>query len=131
MIRRPPRSTRTDTLFPYTTLFRSEAAGDGKTFGLSQRFLDRPACVLVLIVAFGPCRCGYPRCRDGGTQQNTSAHLDSPFYRLHATPVDRSAYLYFLSASLLFVGRIIRVCLQTSLLKIDESFFYSTNLSTQ
>src|SRR3546814_14493968 len=27
MIRRPPRSTRTDTLFPYTTLFRSAAAG--------------------------------------------------------------------------------------------------------
>src|SRR3546814_12870693 len=26
MIRRPPRSTRTDTLFPYTTLFRSEVA---------------------------------------------------------------------------------------------------------
>src|SRR3546814_13286936 len=28
MIRRPPRSTRTDTLFPYTTLFRSTDAGD-------------------------------------------------------------------------------------------------------
>src|SRR3546814_2468688 len=27
MIRRPPRSTRTDTLFPYTTLFRSRAQG--------------------------------------------------------------------------------------------------------
>src|SRR3546814_20936733 len=27
MIRRPPRSTRTDTLFPYTTLFRSVRAG--------------------------------------------------------------------------------------------------------
>src|SRR3546814_19338063 len=27
MIRRPPRSTRTDTLFPYTTLFRSSVAG--------------------------------------------------------------------------------------------------------
>src|SRR3546814_2548162 len=27
MIRRPPRSTRTDTLFPYTTLFRSSAPG--------------------------------------------------------------------------------------------------------
>src|SRR3546814_12021604 len=27
MIRRPPRSTRTDTLFPYTTLFRSHASG--------------------------------------------------------------------------------------------------------
>src|SRR3546814_3438359 len=32
MIRRPPRSTRTDTLFPYTTLFRSAhrvATGEG------------------------------------------------------------------------------------------------------
>src|SRR3546814_6796392 len=27
MIRRPPRSTRTDTLFPYTTLFRSPSSG--------------------------------------------------------------------------------------------------------
>src|SRR3546814_5225585 len=27
MIRRPPRSTRTDTLFPYTTLFRSQRLG--------------------------------------------------------------------------------------------------------
>src|SRR3546814_18944605 len=27
MIRRPPRSTRTDTLFPYTTLFRSRLIG--------------------------------------------------------------------------------------------------------
>src|SRR3546814_1578284 len=26
MLRRPPRSTRTDTLFPYTTLFRSQPA---------------------------------------------------------------------------------------------------------
>src|SRR3546814_15364250 len=33
MIRRPPRSTRTDTLFPYTTLFRSrqaEETSDGR-----------------------------------------------------------------------------------------------------
>src|SRR3546814_9763708 len=31
MIRRPPRSTRTDTLFPYTTLFRSpDQAGSGR-----------------------------------------------------------------------------------------------------
>src|SRR3546814_19156466 len=28
MIRRPPRSTRTDTLFPYTTLFRSAKLGE-------------------------------------------------------------------------------------------------------
>src|SRR3546814_4704661 len=33
MIRRPPRSTRTDTLFPYTTLFRSPCLirSDGRT----------------------------------------------------------------------------------------------------
>src|SRR3546814_9329677 len=31
MIRRPPRSTRTDTLFPYTTLFRSLAPIGGRT----------------------------------------------------------------------------------------------------
>src|SRR3546814_10493942 len=42
MIRRPPRSTRTDTLFPYTTLFRSPASP-----GARGRFhavgLSRPA----------------------------------------------------------------------------------------
>src|SRR3546814_8727571 len=31
MIRRPPRSTRTDTLFPYTTLFRSFRGGRHRT----------------------------------------------------------------------------------------------------
>src|SRR3546814_1039716 len=36
MIRRPPRSTRTDTLFPYTTLFRSpRACGSGFSRELS------------------------------------------------------------------------------------------------
>src|SRR3546814_13479242 len=35
MIRRPPRSTRTDTLFPYTTLFRSDSDTGG-------RFRNRP-----------------------------------------------------------------------------------------
>src|SRR3546814_2555839 len=34
MIRRPPRSTRTDTLFPYTTLFRSPDGETGKRRGL-------------------------------------------------------------------------------------------------
>src|SRR3546814_14483419 len=38
MIRRPPRSTRTDTLFPYTTLFRSEIElRDGTWFRVAQR----------------------------------------------------------------------------------------------
>src|SRR3546814_14736923 len=41
MIRRPPRSTRTDTLFPYTTLFRSLAdlgLDRGETPGFGQGF---------------------------------------------------------------------------------------------
>src|SRR3546814_4952131 len=43
MIRRPPRSTRTDTLFPYTTLFRSErdiALANGLAHDVLGRTLD-------------------------------------------------------------------------------------------
>src|SRR3546814_7568283 len=40
MIRRPPRSTRTDTLFPYTTLFRSNRAPAGEIS--EQRARGRP-----------------------------------------------------------------------------------------
>src|SRR3546814_5460409 len=36
MIRRPPRSTRTDTLFPYTTLFRSDYARRGCAIGIGE-----------------------------------------------------------------------------------------------
>src|SRR3546814_6504072 len=37
MIRRPPRSTRTDTLFPYTTLFRSPAQQVGAPGGRGEQ----------------------------------------------------------------------------------------------
>src|SRR3546814_1164834 len=39
MIRRPPRSTRTDTLFPYTTLFRSPIPGSKTVRPLTHPFL--------------------------------------------------------------------------------------------
>src|SRR3546814_21085263 len=43
MIRRPPRSTRTDTLFPYTTLFRSRRDGaDAAPLGVSGRRKSHP-----------------------------------------------------------------------------------------
>src|SRR3546814_10507556 len=42
MIRRPPRSTRTDTLFPYTTLFRSS----GDTGMMMKQFHATPAHIL-------------------------------------------------------------------------------------
>src|SRR3546814_12874718 len=43
MIRRPPRSTRTDTLFPYTTLFRSDdAPANAGTLASEIRLRSRP-----------------------------------------------------------------------------------------
>src|SRR3546814_10039316 len=45
MIRRPPRSTRTDTLFPFSTLFRS-VAGD---FEVGELFLHAPHVFLHLL----------------------------------------------------------------------------------
>src|SRR3546814_9485039 len=47
MIRRPPRSTRTDTLFPYTTLFRSLA------FAVDQNVLTRLAIGTHLRIGIG------------------------------------------------------------------------------
>src|SRR3546814_4306109 len=43
MIRRPPRSTRTDTLFPYTTLFRSAGADDIFPAFIHARFKEAAA----------------------------------------------------------------------------------------
>src|SRR3546814_17438392 len=53
MIRRPPRSTRTDTLFPYTTLFRSERQERGRA-----QYLSASAAVLSTLCAgdAGLCR---------------------------------------------------------------------------
>src|SRR3546814_7345699 len=49
MIRRPPRSTRTDTLFPYTTLFRSLAgAALAGTEKLDDPAIGRPGWRFVL-----------------------------------------------------------------------------------
>src|SRR3546814_8390636 len=50
MIRRPPRSTRTDTLFPYTTLFRSFGvlpilAETGAAYGVSPAEIGRASLV--------------------------------------------------------------------------------------
>src|SRR3546814_4887192 len=69
MIRRPPRSPRTDTLFPYTTLFR--ASSKTSQIFVSERMLThhRPVKAETLIpnpqsdigVVFPPLRHGCPR----------------------------------------------------------------------
>src|SRR3546814_7645628 len=43
MIRRPPRATRTDTRFPYTTLFRSRHRAGALPAGAGRRHADRLA----------------------------------------------------------------------------------------
>src|SRR3546814_11536891 len=49
MKRRPPRSTRTDTLFPYTTLFRSQ-----QTNGKNGRLFRRQTSPCHVLAIFGP-----------------------------------------------------------------------------
>src|SRR3546814_8907597 len=67
MIRRPPRSTRTYTLFPYTTLFRSCGRRDR---------LDRTT------PSFSPCGRRWREAPDEGAWQMTP----SPFRRLPGAP---------------------------------------------
>src|SRR3546814_5241253 len=53
MIRRPPRSTRTDTLFPYTTLFRSHLGEVGETHMRQHQVLLVADADLVVAEALG------------------------------------------------------------------------------
>src|SRR3546814_17838067 len=61
MIRRPPRSTRTDTLFPYTTLFRSSASGlkilSALWYSASWLMSDLPEKTGQLLTDMGPILC--------------------------------------------------------------------------
>src|SRR3546814_15471110 len=58
MIRRPPRSTRTDTLFPYTTLFRSHFQGASPVALPSRRHGSGLISMqtLILLMRFGRLR---------------------------------------------------------------------------
>src|SRR3546814_3896909 len=49
MIRRPPRSTRTDTLFPYTTLFRSRRRRSGSDASADRVVLPVPQGAFVSV----------------------------------------------------------------------------------
>src|SRR3546814_4995749 len=66
MIRRPPRSTRTDTLFPYTTLFRSEGAAQRPW-----KQDERVACQHAQFDAGAICQTMFRgQCRHEGLTQN-------------------------------------------------------------
>src|SRR3546814_5766293 len=80
MIRRPPRSTRTDTLFPYTTLFRSMLgllAEEGMPIKAMGVVAAEPASQAVAVEPMLGKRCG--ECgnhavikKDGRSEEHTS-----------------------------------------------------------
>src|SRR3546814_2226473 len=79
MIRRPPRSTRTDTLFPYTTLFRSLLSdlAEREFHDLAQRVDPRSAELVSLAGAL----LGFQRAHD---RLGDVAHIDRLHVRLPA-----------------------------------------------
>src|SRR3546814_16549474 len=77
MLRRPPRSTRTDTLFPSTTLFRSRHHGVPPGGGRRRRLLPRPR----------PHPCSLP----SGSRPLQGLHLDAQEQRLPIAPQDRKS----------------------------------------
>src|SRR3546814_12450078 len=91
MLRRPPRSTRTDTLFPYTTLFRSALAeldhlplGQGELVGASVPLLSKADLLEHLICqrpGSGPAlaqhRGGEQNLSDGHAREEACA-LEAP-----------------------------------------------------
>src|SRR3546814_1607777 len=70
-IRRPPRSTRTDTLFPYTTLFRSDGAADHRPFRAGRRDRDGRRDG-----GRGNARSSYRGGQAGGGLRSDSPHQD-------------------------------------------------------
>src|SRR3546814_2073305 len=69
MIRRPPRSTRTDTLFPYTTLFRSRGDQPGAVSGHDGKSQDRS----LMPEGSGAQRSAAPFCLSSGITNSQTA----------------------------------------------------------
>src|SRR3546814_14541563 len=89
MIRRPPRSTRTDTLFPYTTLFRSERAVflrslDGVAEGVAE--VEQGALAVLERVAFDDLGLVRAAAGDGFGQRVRVAA--EPRVRMRGEPVE-------------------------------------------
>src|SRR3546814_4633056 len=75
MIRRPPRSTRTDTLFPYTTLFRSTPMMNDRCDVLKEPFVGTvPYPVYVFLVRANQIR---PAFRDDSRSEEHTSELQS------------------------------------------------------
>src|SRR3546814_144634 len=74
MLRRPPKSTRTATLFPYTTLFRSDTVVDG---GPDVYRLLAGSCLAAALHRSPGAGGGCPVCRFAGTAASGNLVLDT------------------------------------------------------
>src|SRR6056297_2596123 len=134
MIRRPPRSPRTDTLFPYTTLFRSV---NPREVGLVERDVDPPALFGLHLLdrrseehtselqslrrnpyaAFcwkkknrGPAGCRPPKCRHRTAAAGQLVHLRAPgfFFLMIRQPPRSTRTVTLFPYTTLFRSRLIR-----------------------
>src|SRR3546814_16412358 len=84
MIRRPPRSTRTDTLFPYTTLFRSQ----------TERAWDDGVRPIPMDPILRSQACRLQQGKDSEQRAFSMAFFDADFIKfrlsLLGNPIDRS-----------------------------------------
>src|SRR3546814_12786961 len=104
MSRRPPRSTRTDTLFPYTTLFRSAWQGVGgmvaRILGLSVRERWAVAFITFLVVLFGAWQItllpidAVPDVTNRQVQINSFVPTLGPVDMEKQVPLDRQSAVY-------------------------------------
>src|SRR3546814_8580284 len=92
MIRRPPRSTRTDTLFPYTTLFRSRSVPPAADRPRSHSPAGRRAA------PDAPCACPSPALRATGQAARPHARPCVPRSEEHTSELQslmRISYAVF------------------------------------
>src|SRR3546814_13403897 len=90
MIRRPPRSTRSDTLFPYTTLFRSSLSGECRLVHLAfplVRDERAPAWHPALIAGAAASIATHRRIRGRLQRQRGPKGFSPPLPGLPARPV--------------------------------------------
>src|SRR3546814_6916094 len=83
MIRRPPRSTRTDTLFPYTTLFRSIVVEPQERRGLrgvdTQHIIDGQQRLTTLQYVLAAIRLATRELGEKSVEAFLSNALDNPY----------------------------------------------------
>src|SRR3546814_15585504 len=95
MIRRPPRSTRTDTLFPYTTLFRSYLRQGGSSYGMDTvvaALRHAPELTAKLIERF--CALHDPETRDAKRAEALADEIQAAFAGIKSIDEDRIQRLF-------------------------------------